>query len=174
MLRLLDDTDRWIRWAVATNPSCDARIRHKMATAKDKELRGLAAEMKDLEPDLAALLLEDVSPEVRERLAGHTQDPEVITALLKDRTVRVRKGVAVNKHTTPEQRSILAQDYAPEVRAALVRAVELEESDLQALVKDRSVEVRRSLATSDVTPPHIREALKNDPDEAVASDARRY
>jgi len=174
LLRLVGDADRWVRWAVAANPAVDNRIRKVMAKAQDKELRGLLAEMRTLEPELAAILINDASPEVRERLAAHTRDPEVITALLQDRTVRVRKGLAINKRTSAEQRHLLARDSSPDVRAALVRAVPLDEADLAALVDDRSVEVRRSLATSAVTPPHIRQALENDADETVAEDARRY
>lgn len=174
LLRLVGDADRWVRWAVAVNPACDARVRQVMAKAQDKELRGLLAEMQGLEPELAAVLLGDASPEVRERLARHTNDPDVISALLEDRTVRVRKGVAINEQTTAEQRHILAQDSSPDVRAALVRAVELDEEDLQAMLNDRSVEVRRSMATSAVTPLHIRQALENDTDTTVADEARRY
>jgi len=174
LLRLVGDADRWVRWAVAANPACDARVRQVMVKAQDKELRGLLAEMQSLEPELAAILIKDASPEVRERLASHTYDPDVIAALLQDRTVRVRKGVAINEQTSAEQRHILAEDSSPDVRAALVRAVELDEADLQALLNDRSVEVRRSMATSAVTPQHIRKALENDADETVAEDARRY
>lgn len=174
LLRLVGDADRWVRWAVATNPACDARVRQVMVKAQDKELRGLLAEMPALEPDLAAILLKDASPEVRERLASHTADPEVISALLRDRTVRVRKGLAINGRTTAEQRHVLARDSSPDVRAALVRAVELAEADLRAMLSDRSVEVRRSMATSAVTPPHIRQELENDEDETVAEDARGY
>jgi hypothetical protein len=145
-----------------------------MVKAQDKELRGLLAEMAALEPELAAILVGDASPEVRERLASHTGDPDALSALLRDRTVRVRKGLAINDRTTAEQRHILAQDSSPDVRAALVRAVELSEADYQALLSDRSVEVRRSMATSAVIPQHIRQALRNDADESVAEDARRY
>ena len=173
LLRLLGDADRWVRWAVAANPACDARVRHVMSKAPDKELRGLLAEMPELEPELAAVLVGDASPEVRERLASHTGDPEVISALLTDRTVRVRKGLAVNRRTTAEHRHILAQDFSPDVRAVLVRALELTEADLRALLDDRSVEVRRSMATSAVVPEHIRQELTNDADETVAADARR-
>jgi hypothetical protein len=97
-----------------------------------------------------------------------------MSALLRDRTVRVRKGVAVNERTTAEQRHLLAQDSSPDVRATLVRAVELDEVDLRSLLDDRSAEVRRSMATSAVIPQHIRQALENDRDETVADDARRY
>jgi hypothetical protein len=174
LLRLVGDADRWVRWAVAANPAVDARLRNVMAKAQDKELRGLLAEMPALEPDLAALLVTDASPEVRERLASHTGNPDIIDALLQDRTVRVRKGLAINQRTSAEQRHLLAQDSSPDVRAALVRAVELDEADLRALLDDRSVEVRRSMATSAVTPPHIRQALENDADGTVADDARQY
>ncbi len=173
LLRLLGDADRWVRWAVATNPSCDARVRHVMSKAPDKELRGLLAEMPALEPELAAGLINDASPEVRERLASHTSDPDVIAALLQDRTVRVRKGLAVNEWTSAEQRHQLAQDSSPEVRATLVRALELTEDDLRLLIDDRSADVRRAMATSAVVPPHIRQELADDADEAVADDARR-
>lgn len=174
LLRLLGDADRWVRWAVAANPACDARVRQVMLKAQDKELRGLLAEMPALEPDLAAILVGDASPEVRERLASHTLDPETISALLGDRTVRVRKGLAINEWTTAEQRHLLAEDPSPDVRAALVRAVPLDEADLRALLDDRSVEVRRSMATSAVIPDHIRQALENDADETVAREARQY
>jgi hypothetical protein len=174
LLRLVSDQDRWVRWAVATNPACDARVRQVMVKAQDKELRGLLAEMRELEPELAAILIDDTSPEVRERLASHTHDPEIISALLRDRTVRVRKGLAVNERTTAEQRHLLAQDSSPDVRATLVRALELDEADLRSLLDDRSVEVRRSMATSAVTPQHIRQALENDSDETVADDARGH
>jgi leucine rich repeat (LRR) protein len=174
LLRLIGDADRWVRWAVAANPAVDARVRHVMSKAQDKELRGLLAEMWPLEPDLAAVLIADPSPEVRERLASHTWDPAVIAALMVDRTVRVRKGLAVNPRTTAEQRHALAQDPSPDVRAALVRAVELDEADLRSLLDDRSVEVRRSMATSAAVPEQIRQALEDDADEAVAQDARRF
>ncbi|MGX6607200.1 hypothetical protein ACWKSP_34515 [Micromonosporaceae bacterium Da 78-11] len=174
LLRLVGDADRWVRWAVAANPSVDNRVRGLMAKAQDKELRGLVAEMWALEPEFAALLVEDVSPEVRERLGSHTYDQGIIATLLLDRTVRVRKGVAVNERTTPEQRHTLAQDSSPDVRATLVRALELDEEDLRTLLTDRSVEVRRSMATSAVVPEHIRQELENDPDETVAEDARQY
>jgi hypothetical protein len=174
LLRLVGDADRWVRWAVAANPACDARVRQVMVKAQDKELRGLLAEMRSLEPELAEILVRDASPEVRERLARHTYDPEIISALLEDRTVRVRKGLAINEQTTAEQRHVLAQDSSPDVRAALVRAVELDEADLRSLLDDRSVEVRRSMATSAVTPQHVRQALEDDADETVAEDARRY
>ncbi|GIF18984.1 hypothetical protein BJ973_006031 [Actinoplanes tereljensis] len=174
LLRLLGDSDRWVRWAVASNPSVDARIRFVMHKAQDKELRGLLAEMPELEPELAAVLVGDPSPEVRERLASHTRDPQVIAVLLRDRTVRVRKGLAINGRTTAEQRSTLARDSSPEVRATLVRALLLDEADLRAMLDDRSVDVRRAMATSAVTPPHIRQALENDADEMVAEDARKH
>jgi len=174
LLRLLGDADRWVRWAVAANPACDARVRQVMLKAQDKELRGLLAEMPALEPDLAAILVNDASPEVRERLASHTADPDLISVLLRDRTVRVRKGLAINEWTTAEQRHTLAEDSSPDVRAALVRAVELDEADLRSMLEDRSVEVRRSMATSAVIPQHIRQELENDADETVAEDARRY
>jgi hypothetical protein len=173
LLRLLGDADRWVRWAVASNPSCDARVRNVMSKAQDKELRGLLAEMEALEPELAAILIGDASPEVRERLASHTADPEVIAALLRDRTVRVRKGLAVNRWTSAEHRHILAQDSSPDVRAVLVRALELDEADLRAMLDDRSVDVRRSMATSALVPEEIRQELTKDPDESVAEDARR-
>jgi hypothetical protein len=174
LLRLVRDPDRWVRWAVATNPGCDARVRQAMVKAQDKELRGLLAETRALEPELAAILIDDASPEVRERLASHTHDPDVIATMLRDRTVRVRKGVAVNERTTAEQRHQLAQDSSPDVRATLVRALKLDEADLESLLHDRSVEVRRSMATSTVIPQHIRQALENDDDETVADDARRH
>jgi hypothetical protein len=174
LLRLVADPDRWVRWAVAGNPACDESVRRAMSRTPDKELRGLLAEMRTLEPDLAATLIGDASPEVRERLATHTHDPVVITALMGDRTVRVRKGVALNVRTTAEQRRTLAQDSAVDVRSALVRTVELAEADLQRLVGDRSVEVRLSMATSAVTPPHIRQALENDADETVVAGARGF
>jgi hypothetical protein len=174
LLRLVTDVDRKVRWAAAANPACDARVRQSMVKAQDKELRGLLAEMPELEHELAAILVDDDSPEVRERLAGHTHDGEIISALLRDRTVRVRKGLAINPWTTAEQRHALAQDFAPDVRAALVRALKLDEADLRTLLTDRSVEVRRSMATSAVTPEAIRQALENDADETVADDARRH
>ncbi|MCO1594436.1 DUF2336 domain-containing protein [Micromonospora sp. RHAY321] len=174
LLRLVKDADRWVRWAVASNPACDESVRRVMSEAPDKELRGLLAEMRDLEPDLAARLVDDVSPEVRERLASHTHEPDVITALLADRTVRVRKGVARNPRTTAEQRSALAQDPVVDVRVALVRALELDEADLERLVDDRSVQVRVAMAKSEVVPAHIRRALERDPDDMVASAARDF
>ncbi|MFC6018239.1 hypothetical protein ACFP2T_18770 [Plantactinospora solaniradicis] len=174
LLRLVKDADRWIRWAVAGNPACDYSVRRVMSEAPDKELRGLLAETRELEPDLAARLVDDVSPEVRERLATHTHDPDVITALMADRTARVRKGVARNPRTTPEQRGALAQDPVVDVRAALVRAVELGEAELRDLVDDRSVQVRLAMATSEVVPPHIRQALRDDPDDTVAAAARDF
>lgn len=174
LMRLVKDADRWVRWAVASNPACDESIRRTMSEASDKELRGLLAESRELEPELAAKLTGDVSPEVRERLATHTHDPDAITALLADRTARVRKGVARNPRTTAEQRSVLAADPVVDVRAALVRAVELAEADLARLVDDRSVQVRLAMATSEVIPPHIRQALAQDPDEMVASAARDF
>nr|WP_161556613.1 hypothetical protein [Micromonospora acroterricola] len=174
LLRLVKDADRWVRWAVAGNPACDRSVRQVMSEAQDKELRGLLAETRELEPDLAARLVDDVSPEVRERLATHTHDPDVITALMADRTARVRKGIARNPRTTADQRSVLAQDPVVDVRAALVRAVELDEADLERLVDDRSVQVRLALAKSEVVPPHIRQALERDPDETVASAAREF
>ncbi|GIJ76509.1 hypothetical protein [Micromonospora phaseoli] len=174
-LRLLvADADRWVRWAVAGNPACDESIRRVMVEAPDKELRGLLAETRELEPELAARLVDDVSPEVRERLATHTHNPDVITALMADRTARVRKGLARNSRTTAAQRSALAQDPVVDVRAALVLAVELDEADLLRLVDDRSVQVRMAMARSEVVPPHIRQALGRDPDEMVASAARDF
>jgi hypothetical protein len=128
--------------------------------------------MPELEPELATVLTEDASPEVRERLAAHTRDLEVIAALLQDRTVRVRKGLAVNPQLTAEHRHTLAQDSSPDVRVVLVRSQELAEDDLRELVDDRSADVRRALATSPFTPKHIREALQNDADETVAVAAR--
>lgn len=172
LLRLVKDPDRWVRWAVAGNPACDESVRRVMSEAADKELRGLLAESRELEPELAARLIEDVSPEVRERLATHTRDPEVITALLADRTARVRKGLARNPRTTAEQRSALAQDPVVDVRVALVGAVELDDADLARLVEDRSAQVRLALAKSEVVPAHIRQALASDPDEMVAGAAR--
>lgn len=172
--RLVKDADRWVRWAVAANPACDEAVRRVMSQAPDKELRGLLAQTRELEPDLAARLVNDPSPEVRERLATHTHDPDVITALLTDRTVRVRKGVARNPRTTAEQRSVLARDPVVDVRAALVRAVELAEADLGRLVDDRSTRVRLALATSEVAPPAVRRALESDPDETVAAAARDF
>ncbi|MEO3769182.1 hypothetical protein [Micromonospora sp. B9E7] len=174
LMRLVKDADRWVRWAVAGNPACDESIRRVMSEASDKELRGLLAESRELEPELAARLTDDVSPEVRERLGTHTHDPDVITTLMADRTARVRKGVARNPRTTAEQRSALAADPVVDVRAALVRAVELDEADLVRLVDDRSVQVRLAMATSEVVPPHIREALTRDPDEMVAAAARDF
>lgn len=174
LLRLVKDDDRWIRWAVASNPACDESVRRAMAQASDKELRGLLAESRDLEPELAAKLTDDVSPEVRERLATHTHDLDVINTLLADRTARVRKGVARNPRTTAAQRSALAADPVVDVRAALVRSLELDEADLERLVDDRSVQVRLAMATSEVVPPHIRQQLTRDPDEMVASAARDY
>ncbi|MFV2103591.1 hypothetical protein [Micromonospora sp. LOL_024] len=174
-LRLLvTDADRWVRWAVAGNPACDESIRRVMAEAPDKELRGLLAETRELEPELAARLVGDVSPEVRERLATHTHDPDVITAMMTDRTARVRKGLARNPRTTAAQRSALAQDPVVDVRVALVLAVELAETDLRRLVDDRSVQVRMAVARSEVVPPHIRQALCDDPDEMVAGAARDF
>lgn len=172
--RLVKDADRWVRWAVAGNPACDESIRRVMAEAPDKELRGLLAERRELEPELAARLVDDVSPEVRERLASHTHDPGVITALMADRTARVRKGLARNPRTTTAQRSVLAQDPVADVRAALVLAVELNEADLGRLLDDRSVQVRMAMANSEVIPPHIRQALGRDPDEMVAGAARDF
>ncbi len=172
LVRLVKDADRWVRWAVAGNPACDESVRRVMAQAHDKELRGLLAESRELEPDLAARLVDDVSPEVRERLATHTHDPEVITALLADRTARVRKGLARNPRTSTAQRGALARDPVADVRVALVLAVELPEADLRHLVDDRSVQVRMAVATSELVPPHIRQALRDDPDEMVADAAR--
>ncbi|RLP93955.1 hypothetical protein EAD98_17340 [Micromonospora sp. CV4] len=174
LLRLVKDADRWVRWAVAGNPACDESVRQVMAAAPDKELRGLLAETQELEPELAARLINDVSPEVRERLATATHDPDVITALMADRTARVRKGVARNPRTTAAQRSVLAQDPVVDVRAALVRAVELDEADLERLVDDRSAQVRLAMAKSEIIPSRIREALGRDPDDTVASAARSF
>ncbi|MEU1245395.1 hypothetical protein ACWD8I_04925 [Micromonospora arida] len=174
LMRLVKDADRWVRWAVAGNPACDESIRKVMSETSDKELRGLLAESRELEPELAAKLIDDVSPEVRERLGTHTHDPDVINALLADRTARVRKGVARNPRTTAAQRSALAADPVVDVRAALVRAVELSEADLARLVDDRAVQVRLAMATSEFVPPHIRETLTRDADEMVASAARDY
>lgn len=174
LLRLVKDADRWVRWAVAGNPACDESVRRVMAQAPDKELRGLLAQTRELEPELAALLVDDVSPEVRERLATHTHDPDVITALMADRTARVRKGLARNPRTTTAQRSALAQDPVVDVRAALVLALELDEADLRRLVDDRSVQVRMAMARSELVPPHVREALGRDPDELVAGAAREF
>ncbi|MFC4110493.1 hypothetical protein ACFOX0_31810 [Micromonospora zhanjiangensis] len=174
LLRLVKDADRWVRWGVAGNPACDESIRRVMGEAPDKELRGLLAERRELEPELAARLVDDASPEVRERLATHTHDPDVITALMADRTARVREGLARNPRTTTAQRSALAQDPVVDVRAALVLAVELAEADLRRLVDDRSVQVRMAMATSEVVPPHIRQALGGDPDEMVAGAARDF
>ena len=172
LLRLVGDDDRWVRWAVAGNPGCDAQVRQAMVRTDDKELRGLLAESPDLEVELAAELTADRSPEVRERLATNTRHPEIIATLLNDRTVRVRKGLAVNPQTTPDQRHQLATDSAVDVRVALVRAVDLADADLTALVDDRSADVRHSLALSARTPEHIRQALEKDADETVAQAAR--
>ncbi|GAB3079153.1 hypothetical protein [Micromonospora schwarzwaldensis] len=174
LLRLVKDADRWVRWAVAGNPACDGSVRRAMAEAADKELRGLLAERPDLEPELAARLVDDASPEVRERLATHAHDPDTITALMADRTARVRKGLARNPRTTAAQRSALAQDPVADVRAALVLAVELDETDLRRLLGDRSVQVRMAMARSEMVPADIRRALGRDPDEMVAGVARDF
>jgi hypothetical protein len=174
LLRLVRDADRWVRWAVAGNPACDTSVRRVMVQTADKELRGLLAESRELEPELAARLVGDVSPEVRERLAAHTHDPEVITALLADRTARVRKGLARNPRTTAVQRGALAGDPVPDVRAALVAAVALDEADLRRLVDDRSVQVRMAVATSELVPAHLRRSLVDDSDELVAGAAREF
>ncbi|MEV4771186.1 hypothetical protein [Micromonospora humida] len=174
LLRLVRDADRWVRWAVAGNPACDASVRRAMAQTADKELRGLLAESRDLEPELAARLVDDVSPEVRERLAAHTHDSDVMTTLLADRTARVRKGLARNPRTTAEHRRALAQDPVPDVRAALVSAVALDEADLRPLVEDRSAQVRMAVATSELVPAHLRQALTDDPEELVADAARQF
>ncbi|MGC4891529.1 hypothetical protein [Micromonospora sp. DT227] len=174
LLRLVKDADRWVRWAVAGNPGCDESVRRAMADAPDKELRGLLAERRELEPELAARLVDDVSPEVRERLATHTHDPDTITALMADRTARVRKGIARNPRTTANQRRALAQDPVADVRAALVLAVELDEADLRLLLDDRAVQVRMAMARSELIPADIRRALGRDPDEMVAGVARDF
>ena len=96
------------------------------------------------------------SPEARDRLATHTYDLDVIAALLVDRTVRVRKGVARSLRTIAEQRSVLAQGPVVDVRVVLVRAAELAEGGLERLVDDRSVQVRLATATSEVVPPQIK------------------
>ncbi|MFF5173579.1 hypothetical protein ACFY3U_13165 [Micromonospora sp. NPDC000089] len=174
LLRLVRDADRWVRWAVAGNPACDEAIRRVMADARDKELRGLLAERSDLEPEIAARLAGDVSPEVRERLATHTPHADVIATLLADRTARVRKGLARNPRTTVAQRSVLARDPVVDVRVALVLSVELTEADLRDLVDDRAVQVRMAMATSELVPAHIREALGRDPEGMVADAARDF
>jgi hypothetical protein len=58
-----------------------------------------------------------------------------------------------------------------EVRGSLARTVELEEADLQRLVRDRSKHVRWWMAAAVVTPPHIRRLLLADPDPVVRSQA---
>ena len=157
----------------ATRPAT-SRSAGRWRETSDKELRGLLAERRELEPELAAKLIDDVSPEVRERLATHTHDPDVITALLADRTARVRKGVARNPRTTAEQRSALAPDpWSTSVPRWCARS-----SWTRRIWTAWSTTVRcrsgLAMATSEVVPPHIRQALARDADEMVASAARDF
>lgn len=138
--------------------------------APDKELRGLLAQMPEFEPELAAVLIDDSAPDVRE-LASHTKT--LTSSGRRSGPDRPRTQGSCHEQTHHRRRpphpgaGLLA-----DVRGAMVQKLKLAESDLQFLLDDRSVDVRRSTATPSVFPDHLRKELENDVDETVADNAR--
>ncbi|GAA2895940.1 hypothetical protein Acy02nite_25920 [Actinoplanes cyaneus] len=171
LLRLVSDPHRHVRWAVAHNPACDEHVQRAICASPDEDLRYQLIYRKDLAPDVAAALASDSSVNVRGEFAMETIDPAALATLSTDSVAKVRAGAAMNTRTTAEQRRVLAGDPSALVRSALVRTVTLEEEDLQRLVRDRSVEVRWWMAAALLTPPHIRDVLREDPDPSVRQQA---
>ncbi|MEV6350927.1 hypothetical protein [Actinoplanes sp. NPDC051851] len=160
-----------VRSAVIENTACDEDVQLAICRSPYKDSRYQLAQGENLSAKTIACLSVDPSPEVRETLAIQTTDPGTLALLVADASPRVRAGAAFNSLTTADQRRALARDSKSVVRGALVQTVTLDEEDLQLLVRDRAVEVRWWMACSLVTPPHIREILRSDPDPTVRLQA---
>lgn len=122
LLVLLSDP-RWsVRWTVIDNPAADVPVRLAAARSDDQDMRYILAQRHGLEEQVIAILLGDVSAEVRSALAERTDHPAALETLLTDPDPKVRRAAAGNPGTTAGQRHRLVSDPAAQVRSAVVEA----------------------------------------------------
>lgn len=129
------------------------------------------AQLGDLEPAIAAALVDDGDWHVREQLALATRDGGILERLMRDDDPRVRGQVAWNPIATENQRREPARDARAEARALVAACPETPNDVMFELAEDKSPNVRFWLTVHG----HNRQLMKilmKDPERTVADTAR--
>ncbi|MER5643678.1 hypothetical protein [Streptosporangium sp. NPDC002524] len=172
LITLVEDPHWSVRWSVPEHPAANVEARRTICRSADEVLRGLLAEQDGLDEETNSVLAVDPSPNVRARLAAHTDAPDILAALIADADPKVRAGATENPITTTNQHRLLSTDKFATVRKAALMSEKLPRDELQRLAHDRSVEVRWRLAIWPTTPETVLRVLAEDPHPDVVASAR--
>ncbi|MFI6458554.1 hypothetical protein ACIBF6_44285 [Streptosporangium amethystogenes] len=172
LITLVEDPHWSVRWSLPDHPAADADVRRAICQSADEDLRGLLAEQDGLDEETNSVLAADPSPNVRAGLAAHTDDPDILAALITDADPKVRVGATQNPITTTKQHRLLSNDKFATVRKAAITSGKLPYDELQRLAHDRSVDVRWCLAIWPTTPETVLRVLAEDPHPHVVAPAR--
>ncbi|MEU4534429.1 hypothetical protein AB0G15_06155 [Streptosporangium sp. NPDC023825] len=172
LINMVEDPHWSVRWSVPEHPAADAEARRAICRSADEVLRGLLAEQDGLDGKTNSVLAADPSPNVRARLAAHTDAPDILATLITDATPKVRAGATENPITTTNQHRLLSNDKSATVRKAAVTSEKLPHDELHRLAHDRSVDVRWYLALWPTTPETVLRVLSEDPHPDVVAQAQ--
>lgn len=169
----LEDPEWRVRWGAVQHPNADRGVREAASRSKDQQVRWALAQTADLEPEFVRALQADESWQVREQLATCHASTDVLEALLSDPDARVRGAVAAhNPNATEQQVRRLAEDRSAVTRRAVAGRRGLPEDVLIRLATDRCADVRWWLCAVHRKNKRLMRALRDDPDEMVARQAR--
>ncbi|MBM2614843.1 hypothetical protein JIG36_04635 [Actinoplanes sp. LDG1-06] len=179
LVALAGDRRYEVRYAAVGNPAAGDAVRETFCSSPYEDARLMLAQQPGLPSAVVARLARDPARAVREFVAEHTDDPDALATLVEDGHPAVRAQAAQNRHTTEEQRRQLARDPAATVRSALLHAMArlgwvIPEDDLLRLARDRSVNVRYWVAGLPGSTRAVYEILAEDPDDQIATNARRW
>lgn len=171
VLRALVDDPNWrVRDAAAMNPS-PGGLAAALACA-DTDIRGAAAQRKDLDDAGRLALQTDPDRRVREHLARVTDSAQTLAALARDQHPAVRMATLQNPLLPSSDVEMLATDRIASVRAVAAYSRRVDPDTLARLAEDRSAEVRWAVLVHNPERLDLAAKIAHDSDEMNAQQAQ--
>lgn len=165
-----NDTHFSVRFAVASNPSVQAR--QSAVRSPNVDTRSGAAQRSDLNAADRVALMNDADHRVREQLAAASTDAATLIGLTRDPHPMVRATVVLNPNLPTRYVEAMVTDPAAPVRAAVAGSRRVRPETLTRLAEDRSADVRWEAMVTNPDRVDLVEKLTADSDEINAMQAR--
>lgn len=174
LVALSDDPDFHVRWLAVQHPAADEQVYEHVLSVGDKDaMWALAQTPTRLNSSLLEQLMTWPDSQIRQQLVSVTTNGALLERLAGDTHVGVRAHVAANPFTPLEAVDRLVRDPQAVVRVATAGRADLSDDQIEVLVRDRSSNVRWSLALHQGGRVDALRRLAQDDDQGVAERARQ-
>ena len=171
LLKLAQDEDANVRYAVAQNPNISSETLGILAQDEKASVRIKVTQNPNTSLKILKLLAQDEDANVRYAVAVNPNtSSETLDILAQDEKASVRHGVAKNPNISSETLDLLAQDEDTNIRYEIAANPNTSPKILRLLAQDEKAFIRIEVTQNPNTSPKILRLLAQDEDEYIRGE----